>query len=403
MSEVKNIPRLRFPEFDNQKIYTSRLGDVTEVRDGTHDSPKYVEEGYPLITSKNLNQNGTLSFDNVNFISEHDFVKINKRSKVDVGDILFGMIGTIGNPVRIKTDDFAIKNVALIKEELELQNNFLLYYLNSRNIQKQFYRENAGGTQKFIALNLIRKLSINHPSLLEQQKIADFLTAVDRRIELLEKKKTLLETYKKGVMKKIFNQEIRFKDDNGSEFPDWEEKKLGEICDYKNGGSFEKLIIESGEFNLITLNSIDIEGNMKNTHKRVNVNDNSLSEGDLIMVLSDVAHGNFLGLTEIIPNNKFVLNQRMGALKPKLSINRFYLKCFINQNQKYFKLMGQGSSQLNLSKGDILNFNVSYPIINEQEKISNFFKSVDNQIKLLKTHINKSKTWKKGLLQKMFV
>ena len=261
MSEVKNIPRLRFPEFDNQKIYTSRLGDVAEVRDGTHDSPKYVEEGYPLITSKNLNQNGTLSFDNVNFISEHDFVKINKRSKVDVGDILFGMIGTIGNPVRIKTDDFAIKNVALIKEELELQNNFLLYYLNSRNIQKQFYRENAGGTQKFIALNLIRKLSINHPSLLEQQKIADFLTAVDRRIELLEKKKTLLETYKKGVMKKIFNQEIRFKDDNGSEFPDWEEKRLGEVCKIQKGKQLNKSeLIDTGEYPAINggINPSDI-------------------------------------------------------------------------------------------------------------------------------------------------
>ena len=394
MSELRNIPRLRFSDF-NYEWTTDTLNSISNLNMGqSPNSSSYNQDeiGMPLIQG---------NADITNRKSKPRQWTTEPTKLCDDGDLIMTVRAPVGYISKSIHNACIGRGVCSIKPKgnnsIEFIYQFLLGY------EKDWRRLEQGSTFTAVNSNDIKSIKLSFPSLPEQQKIADFLTSVDKRIELLEKKKTLLETYKKGVMKKIFNQEIRFKDDNGSEFPDWEEKKLGEICDYKNGGSFEKLIIESGEFNLITLNSIDIEGNMKNTHKRVNVNDNSLSEGDLIMVLSDVAHGNFLGLTEIIPNNKFVLNQRMGALKPKLSINRFYLKCFINQNQKYFKLMGQGSSQLNLSKGDILNFNVSYPIINEQEKISNFFKSVDNQIKLLKTHINKSKTWKKGLLQKMFV
>ncbi len=92
-----------------------KLEDICDVRDGTHDSPKYVNEGYPLITSKNVT-NGTIDFNNVNNISSEDYEKINRRSFVDDGDILMPMIGTIGKPIIVvKNRDFAIKNVALIK------------------------------------------------------------------------------------------------------------------------------------------------------------------------------------------------------------------------------------------------------------------------------------------------
>ncbi|WP_212750671.1 restriction endonuclease subunit S, partial [Acinetobacter baumannii] len=97
------------------------LSKVSDVRDGTHDSPSYVKDGYPLITSKNL-KNGKLDLTDINLISEDDYLNINKRSAVNIGDIIFGMIGTIGNPVLLNSDGFAIKNVALIKEKDELLN-----------------------------------------------------------------------------------------------------------------------------------------------------------------------------------------------------------------------------------------------------------------------------------------
>ena len=192
---------LRF-DFDDEWEF-KKLGYISVVKDGTHDSPKHVDNGYPLITSKNLIGNG-LDFENVNYISNEDYDIINKRSNVDKGDILFGMIGTIGNPVIVETDDFAIKNVALIKEKTELLNNFLIYVLNTDLIRKQFYRLNAGGTQKFIALGLIKELSVPVPSIKEQKEISEFLSLVDNNLDNYRKQLHEINTFKKGLLQQMF-------------------------------------------------------------------------------------------------------------------------------------------------------------------------------------------------------
>jgi len=181
-----------------------KLGEISDVRDGTHDSPKYYENGFPLITSKNLLKNGTIDFNNVNLILLNDYNNINKRSKVSIGDILFGMIGTIGNPVLLNSDGFAIKNVALIKEQEVLKNTFLLHYLNSQLIEKQFYEQNTGGTQKFIALGVIRNLIINLPQLKEQTKIANFLSSIDKKIQSVSNQLVQTKEFKKGLLQKMF-------------------------------------------------------------------------------------------------------------------------------------------------------------------------------------------------------
>ena len=181
-----------------------KLGEISDVRDGTHDSPKYHDIGYPLITSKNLLTNGNIDFVNINLILEEDYINVNKRSKVNIGDILFGMIGTIGNPVIVKQDGFAIKNVALIKEKEILLNNFLIHYLKSSFIEKQFYEQNTGGTQKFIALGIIRELIIILPCLTEQTKIANFLSSIDKKIELTTKELNSTKEFKKALLQQMF-------------------------------------------------------------------------------------------------------------------------------------------------------------------------------------------------------
>lgn len=200
--------KLRF-DFDDEWEF-KKLGDISVVKDGTHDSPKHVDNGYPLITSKNLIGNG-LDFENVNYISNEDYDIINKRSNVDKGDILFGMIGTIGNPVIVETDDFAIKNVALIKEKTELLNNFLIYVLNTDLIRKQFYRLNAGGTQKFIALGLIKELSVPVPSIKEQKEISEFLSLVDNNLDNYRKQLHEINTFKKGLLQQMFVVRINWR------------------------------------------------------------------------------------------------------------------------------------------------------------------------------------------------
>ncbi len=185
----------------------------------------------------------------------------------------------------------------------------------------------------------------------------------------------------------------------------WNEKELGEICNYLNGASHEGGVSENGEFYLISLNSIDIEGNLKKEMKRLSYTDNSLLNNDLIMVLSDVAHGNFLGLTDIIPNEKYVLNQRMAGLRIKdiNQANPFFLKAYINKNQKYFKSKGQGSSQLNLSKSAVTEFPVKIPKNpKEQQKIASCLSSLDDLITAENQKLETLRKHKKGLMQNLF-
>ncbi|MBM3245558.1 MAG: restriction endonuclease subunit M/S, partial [Candidatus Omnitrophica bacterium] len=164
--------RPHIPIDPNWPIY--KLGEVCDVRDGTHDSPKYIhDKGYPLVTSKNL-KDGLIDFTDVNLISREDLDKINNRSFVDDGDIIMPMIGTIGKPVIVNKDrEFAIKNVALIKfnKESRVLNRFLRNILSSDAIDAYFKNQSAGSTQKFISLAFIRNLSIPIPPIKIQEII----------------------------------------------------------------------------------------------------------------------------------------------------------------------------------------------------------------------------------------
>jgi len=158
------------------------LCDVCDVRDGTHDSPKYFTEGYPLITSKNVS-GGKIDFSDCNLICEEDYNKINQRSKVDVGDILMPMIGTVGKPVIVDSQKkFAIKNVALIKfrENSAVVNSFIKVLLESDYFDREVINKVRGGTQKFISLGDIRKLNFCLPPIKLQNQFAAFVNEIDK-------------------------------------------------------------------------------------------------------------------------------------------------------------------------------------------------------------------------------
>ena len=147
-----------------------RLENILDVRDGTHGTPKYIDFGIPLITSKNIS-NGYLDFSNIKYISKIDADKIDQRSKVNKGDIIFAMIGTIGNPIIVDTKKrFSIKNVALLKCFSKYLN--MQYILNYLYILQNVFKENSNGAvQKFISLNKIRLSPIPLPPLAEQKRI----------------------------------------------------------------------------------------------------------------------------------------------------------------------------------------------------------------------------------------
>ena len=219
------------------------LGEVCDVRDGTHDSPKFQDEGFPLITSKNL-KCGQLNFEKVKYISKSDYDAINKRSAVHKGDLLFAMIGTIGNPIVVEAEpDFAIKNVALFKVPDSQNSYFLKYYLESNFVKTKMTSEAKGTTQKFVGLGYLRNFPIKLPPISEQKRIVAILdeafAGIDAAVANTEKNlanaRELFESYLNGVFTR-----------NGD---GWVEKKLGEVCENLDSKRvpITKLKRESGE------------------------------------------------------------------------------------------------------------------------------------------------------------
>lgn len=189
-----------------------KLSDIFDVRDGTHDSPQYYDTGYPLITSKNL-KNGRITEQDIKFISCEDYKKINERSKVSVGDILFAMIGTIGNPTVIQTEpNFAIKNVALFKNVGKANSYYVKYYLESRYVIDKMRREAKGSTQKFVSLGYLREFPIDIPTKEEQEKIVCVINEIfSKEWQVKEEAENIIDKIdimKKSVLARAFRGEL---------------------------------------------------------------------------------------------------------------------------------------------------------------------------------------------------
>ena len=195
LQKLDELVKARFVEMFGNMVYNPNgwekvnLGSVCDVRDGTHDSPKYFPEGYPLVTSKNVTS-GRIDFTDCSLICKEDYDKINERSSVDFGDILMPMIGTVGKPVIVDVDaDFAIKNVALIKfyEDSTVINIFVRALLQSDYFDRAVISKIRGGTQKFISLSDIRKLEIYLPPMDTQNQFAVFVEQTDKSKAAIQK------------------------------------------------------------------------------------------------------------------------------------------------------------------------------------------------------------------------
>ena len=188
------------------------------VTDGTHDTPRRTMEGVPLLTSKNI-RNGQLVLENSYLIAEQDFIEISKRSRVDSGDVIFGMIGTIGNPVVVPPDvhAFAIKNVALFKMDGDLTKaDWLVAYLESPMFARRVLQQRTGNAQKFLPLGFLRKLLIPDAPAEERSGIVGALRAVNRRLRTDEECRSLLLQVKRALMSVLLTGELRVIADVGS-------------------------------------------------------------------------------------------------------------------------------------------------------------------------------------------
>lgn len=206
---------------------TVLLGDICDVRDGTHDSPKPKDSGHPLVTSKHI-KNHKIDFSTANLISDEDFEAVNKRSKVDQHDILISMIGTVGELALIDYEPtFAIKNIGLIKTGDELLGKYLFYYLQSTKAKQYIEASLAGSTQKFIGLGQLRKFPVELPDIETQKKIADILGTIDEKIELNRQMNETLEQMGQALFRHYFI--------DNPEAEKWETVNVSNLIDFIGG------------------------------------------------------------------------------------------------------------------------------------------------------------------------
>ena len=412
----KNIPEIRFKGFSDP-WEQRKLGEVKDVRDGTHDSPKYHQNGYPLVTSKNLKEYG-LDMNDISLISGQDFESISKRSKVDVGDILFGMIGTIGNPIIVNRDDFAIKNVALIKKGGIIPNKFLLPLLKSPIFETYIRNENAGNTQKFLGLSKIRDFSFLTPNSVEMELIGNFFDSLDKIITLHQRKLDKLKCLKKSYLQKMFPRngetkpELRF-----DGFKDaWEQRKLSGVIEKLSGGASIKPTdyLEDGIRTIpkgaVSATGIaDLSGSKyisedffeKNITSHVHTNNLVTSLRDLVPSAPNM--GRIVRIEG--DDEQFLMPQGVYKLELFKGMDEDFLISFSNSD-KYRKIISaekNGSTQVHIRNGEFLNIDINLPSKHEQKKIGTFFKILDNTIALHQRKLDKLKLLKKFYLQKMFV
>lgn len=376
--------------------------DILDVRDGTHDSPKYVEKGYPLITSKNL-RDGHLDFDNVNFVSEQDFIQINKRSRVHKGDILYSMIGSIGNFALIREEPkFAIKNVALFKFNNEkLFNKYLYYLLGSPFINNQIAQHQRGGTQQFVSLKILRNLKIPLPPLEDQKKIAAILDVADA---LRQKDKALIAKYEE-LTQSLF---LDMFGDPVTNPKGWKRMELSNILSFLTSGSrgWSKYYSNNGDiflriqnvgYNELRLNDLTfVEAPETAESKRTKV-----EAGDV--VLSITAD---LGRTAVIPDTfpKAHINQHLAIIRLNEEVNPYYVSAFIatRGGQTLFQKLNKGGVKAGLNFDDIRSYEILIPPFKLQNLYHRRLNIIEEQKRQAEQSLQKSEELFNSLLQRAF-
>jgi type I restriction enzyme S subunit len=284
---------------------------------------------------------------------------------------------------------------------------FLYYFLTSHKTQHTILK--LAGTSTIPDLNHgdFYKIPINIPSLPEQQKIASFLSAVDKKIELLTRKKQLLQEYKKGVMQKIFSRKIRFKDNDGSPFPDWEDKRLGDIAEFFKGKGISKDDVEeNGKIECIRYG--ELYTIYKEVISTIISKTNAISKdlmfskkNDVLQPSSGETHAD-IATASCVSKDRIAIGGDINIIRS--SQNGIFLAYYLNNKLKHkIASFAQGSSVIHLYPNHLKRLIISLPSINEQNKIAIFLSNMDTKVESIFNKIVTIKTFKNGLLQKMFV
>ena len=404
-------PKLRFKEFDGDWI-SKKIIDLADYVDYRGKTPKKVESGILLVTAKNIKQ-GYLDYSaSQEFIEESAFDDVMRRGKVELNDVLITTEAPLGNVASVDRTDIALAQ-RVIKyrgKSALLDNLFLKQKFLSESFQEILKSKATGGTVQGIKGSVLHQIPLIVPSKAEQTKIATFLSAVDEKISQLTQKHQLLSQYKQGMMQKLFSQQIRFKADNGSEFGEWESKKISDLFDEVRNKvadrDIETYSITAGKGFVSQANKFgrDISGKQNSNYIVLKPNDFSYNKGNSKTYKYGCVYLNELTYDIAVPNVFISFRSK----KQNLVHEKFYSKLFeFHYLDRYLRLLISSSARmdglLNVSKDGFFEIKLPYPCLEEQTKIANFLSAIDQKIEVTSQQIEQAKQWKKGLLQQMFV
>jgi len=412
MSEIKKVPKLRFKKFteDWKEKKVKQLSEVSSGGTPSRSNPNYWNGTIPWISTSLIDFKDITCADE--YITEEG-LKNSSAKLFPKGTILMAMYGqgkTRGKVALLKIEASTNQACAAFITNKLIYNGFLFQsfsnnYDNIRNLS------NEGG-QKNLSGGLLKNYKISFPSLAEQKKIASFLSSVDKKLTLLQQKKSLLEDYKKGVMQQLFSQQLRFKDSNGNEFPKWEEKRLGSIGETISGLTGKskenfgigkpyiqyKQIFDSSKIKIQNCGFVDVAENENQTKVKF---------GDVFFTTSsETPHE--IGTASVLLDEveEMYLNSFCFGLRIDKSVLYPSFAQFLFRSPQFRKKMmplAQGSTRYNISKSSFMKLKIKLPSIEEQTKIANFLSAIDDKIQLVAESIEATQQFKKGLLQQMFV
>ncbi|MEB5759913.1 restriction endonuclease subunit S [Mammaliicoccus sciuri] len=393
-SEVKRVPELRFPEFDGE-WEELRIGQLAEIIRGSSprpiSDPKWFDNkseiGW-LRISDVTKQNGRIT----NLDQRISVDGQNKTRVLHNEHLLLSIAATVGKPVinYVKTgvhDGFLIFLNPLFDIE------YMFQWLDA--FRPKWKKYGQPGSQVNLNSELVRSQKIVIPDTVEQKRIAELFSKLDRQIELEEQKLAKLEEQKNGYMQKIFSQQLRFKDENGNDYPKWENKQLGNLVDITMGQSpSSKNYTENSNYTTLVQGNADLNNGYiepriytKQITKLAEVND------ILLTVRAPVGK---IGRAQL----KACIGRGVCAIKGD-SFIYYFLELFDLQN-KWIRF-SQGSTFESISGNEIKNIDIAYPVNEERQKISEFLSKLDKLLKNQLLKVEQLKQRKQGLLQKMFI
>ncbi|OJI04569.1 restriction endonuclease subunit S [Polynucleobacter sp. MWH-Adler-W8] len=391
-----NLPNLRFPQYFEGWTRLP-IGDVCDSIVPGRNKPVHFNGDIPWVTTPDIQQNGVISESKKGLnISRKEANNIGSKIVPKdsiviscVGDL--GLVGIAGREIVINQQLHAFVPCEKIIP------SFLLYAMST----KKLYMEKIATKTAVLYMNkaACNSIPIEFPSAKEQVKVGNFLSRIDQKISLLAKKHELLFQYKKGVMQKIFNQEIRFKDKAGQDFPEWQSQTFDDVCIVNMGQS-----PESSSYNEDSVGVPLIQGNADISNRltvpRIWTSQptKTCDSGDLILTVR--APVGSVGKS----TTRACIGRGVCSMSPKENTSRDFLYQLLFWFESFkWKSIEQGSTFTAISGGDIRSLKVEFPCLEEQVEIAKFLDSLDLKINSVQSKLELTKQYKQGLLQQMFI